>query len=623
MVLDWISGYKIPFHINPFQSSAPSERHLAPADLADLRREIFNLRELGAISECSPVPDQFLSRYFLVDKSNGGKRFILNVKSLNRFILTEHFKMEDLRTAVKLLSPGCFLAKIDLKNAYFLIPIAESDKKFLRFSFQNSIFEFNCLPFGLCSAPCVFTKVLKPVLASLRARGFLSCIYLNDILCICSSFDICERNVEESTRTLQNLGFIINSEKSSLHPEKSCQFLGFVLHSDPLRIELPEAKKHKIVSLIYQLSRKEVFSIRFFAKVIGLLVSICPAVTYGVFYTKRLERQKYLALRRNRDDFDASMQNNEVIRSDLQWWRLNIPRASNPIRQGSYVLEIFSDASTSGWGAFCRGRRTHGFWEDSERAEHINCLELRAAFLALQFFAGSLNNCEILLRLDNTTAIAYINKGGSTRFSHLNVLARNFWRWCEARKIWVVASYIPSRENVEADRESRRAETEIEWELSDQAFLQISEAWGAPTIDLFASRSNAKCRKFVSWHRDPVAWSIDAFTFSWTGLFFYAFPPFSLLLKTLNKILRDKATGIVVAPFWQAQPWFPLFSDMIVEGKVMVFDPDSNLLSSPSSLRHPLHKSLRLMAAVLSGVRPGAGTNQAQHQARESKTSGS
>lgn len=211
-----------------------------------------------------------------------------------------------------------------------------------------------------------------------------------------------------------------------------------------------------------------------------------------------------------------------------------------------------------------------------------------------------MHDCEVLLRIDNTTAIAYINKMGGTRFPHLNNLARNLWQWCEAKNIWVYASYIPSKEN-KADKESRRACTEIDWELSDQAFRKIVSIFGIPEIDLFASRSNSKCKTYVSWHRDPDAKFIDAFTIDWSKHYFYAFPPFALILRAINKIIKDNARGIMVVPDWPSQPWYPLFKRMIEKDNVIYFKPNPNLLLSPFRERHPLHNSLTLIAAVLCG----------------------
>ncbi|XP_023316550.1 uncharacterized protein LOC106658044 [Trichogramma pretiosum] len=130
---------------------------------------------------------------------------------------------------------------------------------------------------------------------------------------------------------------------------------------------------------------------------------------------------------------------------------------------------------------------------------------------------------------------------GGTQFKHLNQIAREIWQWCEARNIIIIASYISSKNNVEADEESRKSKTEIEYELADWAFLKIVKIFGAPQIDLFASRLNHKCNRYFSWGKDPDSEAIDAFTQPWNNIFFYAFPPFNLILKQQTTPIVEKA----------------------------------------------------------------------------------
>lgn len=130
-----------------------------------------------------------------------------------------------------------------------------------------------------------------------------------------------------------------------------------------------------------------------------------------------------------------------------------------------------------------------------------------------------------------TTAIAYINRMGSIQYPLLNGLTRTIWEWCQERNLFICASYIKSQHNIIADQESRKLEKETEWELSGQDFQRIVEFFGSPNIDLFASRNNTKCAKFVSWLPDPEACAIDAFTLDWSDTFFYAFPRFPLILS--------------------------------------------------------------------------------------------
>lgn len=504
--------------------------------------------------------------------------------------------MEDIRTAMKLITKDSYMVNLDLKDAYFLVPIYKDHTKYLRFCFEGTLYEYLVLPFGLCSGPHAFTKLMKPVSSYLRSQGYKSVFYLDDSCYFGDSYEDCLENLNATIECLTNLGFVINFKKSNIVPSKACSFLGFILNTDDMTLQLPDKKKIDILLRTNEMLNTANIPVCDFARYLGTLTAACPAIAYGWVYTKSLERAKYLTLLQN-DDYDQKMNIPSNIRDDLLWWKRSILSANNPIRQNNFDLEIYTDASSIGWGAACEGEKIGGSWNIEERAHHINYLELLAAFFGLKSFANSRNQCHILLRIDNTTAIAYINRMGGVQYPHLNDIARKIWLWCEKRKIFLFASYIRSTENIDADFESRNIDTE--WELHTNAFRFIIQKFGKPEIDLFASRLNAKCRKYISWKRDPNAYNVDAFTVKW-DMFFYAFPPFSLILKVLQKIISDQATGIVVVPNWPSQPWYPLFKSLAVNEQ-QIFPPDRYLLSSNFREIHPLHRRLSLVVSVLSG----------------------
>ncbi|XP_046605016.1 uncharacterized protein LOC124297748 [Neodiprion virginianus] len=536
----------------------PIEPARSPSEKQETLKLIDDLLKKGAIAKCNPAKNQFISNIFLRPKPDGSKRLIINLKELNTFVITEHFKMEDRKTALRLISPQCFMATLDLKDAYYLIPLAKTHRKYIRFQLDQQYFEFTCLPFGLSVAPLVFTKIMKPVISHLRKRGYLSVIYLDDFLLFGDTYTTCQDNVRETCKLLKKLGFIINENKSQITPSQRCKFLGFYFDSVRWTVELTKEKKESIKEKSAQLKIRDSVKIREFAQFLGTLVSACFAVNYGWGHTKAFERAKYLTLRSNGGKYEGYMKVPETLSPDLTWWESKIESSINPIRDSNFTLEIFSDASLSGWGVFCKGERSHGHWNENERLSHIIYLELLAAFFGLKCFAKNLENRQILLRIDNTTAISYINREGGIQYPHLNKVTRDIWDWCENKNIWVFASYISSKMNVEADVESRRLEPETEFELKNTTFRTIVEKFGMPEIDLFASRKNAKCKKYISWRRDPGSVAVDAFTVPWNQ-YFYAFPPFSLILRTLQKIECEEAQGIVVVPEWPAQPWYPKF----------------------------------------------------------------
>ena len=599
-ILNWLDGYKIPFLSSPFQGRVPKSPPLSNTEAEHMENSVCELLKMGAIEKCQHSPGEFLSPIFLVPKPNGKFRFILNLKHLNEFILAPHFKMEDTRSVIQLIRPNCFFASLDLQDAYYMLPVHRDHRQYLRFEWKTTLYEFTCLVFGLNVAPYVFTKLMKPVVSHLRDLGFLLVIYIDDLLFMANSYEECANAIKVACQVLQRLGFLVNYQKSSIIPDTSIEYLGLVFDSVRFAISISEVKQNKILKMLNAFAVDRSYSIRSVAQLIGTLISIRYAVPYGLLYTRALERTKILALEGS-NNYDAQVKLSDSIRVDIEWWIRHVPNCSSYIKVDKFERTIFTDASLTGWGASYNNVSTSGWWLPDESKNNINYLELLAVFYALKCFASSLSHSQILLRIDNTTAISYINKMGGVRYPHLGNLAKVIWTWCETRNIWLFATYIPSKENTVADRESRTLECHTEWQLNHLCFEKIVLAFGHPNIDLFASRHNTHCKVFMSWRPDPDAISIDAFTEDWSKWFFYAFPPFSLILRVIRKIITDNARGILVVPNWPSQSWFPLFKTLWTSSPIF-FDPAPNLLLSPfRNQKHPLHRSLSLVAVSLSG----------------------
>ena len=188
----------------------------------------------------------------------------------------------------------------------------------------------------------------------------------------------------------------------------------------------------------------------------------------------------------------------------------NLRNCQNVINRKLPSLEVFSDASSSGWGAAHLDKSTGGNWTHVESNLHINVLELKAAFYALQIYCNNLENTTVLFKIDNTSTVAWINKqtGPNEMIFELVKKIRDF---CIVRNIWVQACYIKSKNNIVADFESRKIRDNLEWSLKPENFNKIVTVWQRPIVDLFASTANNKCKKFCSLNPDPNATGVAAF----------------------------------------------------------------------------------------------------------------
>lgn len=213
-VLCAVRGYRIPFSFTPPPRVCIKEPCFSRTEEKACDIEIARLLSKGAVVVISSSEDQFLSPFFPIKKSSGGMRFILNLRELNRFLDPQHFQLEDWRTVIHIMTPGSWMSKLDLEDAYLLLPITREDRRFLRFKWRSIIYEFTALPFGLSTALYVFTKIIRPVIVQLRNEGLLSVVYLDDFLLFGSSKEDCLGNLNASLSLLISLGFLVNFAKS-------------------------------------------------------------------------------------------------------------------------------------------------------------------------------------------------------------------------------------------------------------------------------------------------------------------------------------------------------------------------------------------------------------------------
>ena len=186
-------------------------------------------------------------------------------------------------------------------------------------------------------------------------------------------------------------------------------------------------------------------------------------------------------------------------------------------------------------GSLSPEHSTGGPWSPLEKEWHINCLELLAATLALKTFVKHKTGISVLMKIDNTTAVAYINNQGGAVSKELISLTRDLWMWCLERNIHIQAQYLPGVMNQTADRESRSMKDRSDWSLDDSTFQRINRLYGPLEVDLFASRLTNQCHRYFSWRADPIADATDAFLQDWRTIKGFANSPWNLIPRVLMK----------------------------------------------------------------------------------------
>lgn len=581
-ILSSIRGISIPFEFIPYQDRVPFPYKLSPDELTSLNFELNIFLEKGVIEPALEEEGQWISNLFLRPKNNGRNRVILDLTELNKCVKYEKFKMSNLITAIELMSPHCYMASIDLSDAYYSLPILEKFRKYFRFYWKGVLYQFVGMPNGLACAPRMFTKIMVPIFSHLREKDVICFNYLDDSFIMDYDKDACKTGAFLLAATLQNLGFFVHPDKSVFEPNTTLEFLGFNLDSNNMIVSLTDDKLDRFRNFAQWLLKRKSPKIRDCAKMIGIMTAYSAGVDYGAAHIKNLEKIKNIALAKNQGNFEARMRLNIPAKGNIFWWLDNINN-TRKIRYDSQCQVLYTDASTKGWGATCDDLETGGRWDVEEKEDHINVLELKAIYFGLKCLWDG--HSEIIkVYTDNTTALAYVNKKGGVRSDQCNEVAQDIWAWCENNELMIAATHIPGVENIAADFRSRNFSDGLEWELKNKHYKRICKIFGNPDVDLFATRLNKKCEHFVSWLPDPEALDYDAFSFAWTDdKLYYAFPPFNLVRRCLQKVIherqmrRRRANVILLAPLWPSQAYFPVLRKLAI--RTIEFRKDLNLIN--------------------------------------------
>ena len=217
-------------------------------------------------------------------------------------------------------------------------------------------------------------------------------------------------------------------------------------------------------------------------------------------------------------------------------------------------LRLYSDASRSGWGAHLLDQSVSGLWSDQETSLHINVLEMKALFLALQAFQDTVANQRVTAMCDNSTVVAYVSKAGEDSL-RLPLRVDRGTSPLDGSPQRTPGSEIPPG-TIERPCGSPQV-LAVEWSLLPQVAKKIIRTWGSPTIDLFTTHLNAKLPLYCSLIPDPQAVFEDAFRHPWNNLDVYEFPPFHLVERVVARVRETPNLSMtLIAPMWPEKAWF-------------------------------------------------------------------
>ena len=392
---------------------------------------------------------------------------------------------------------------------------------------------------------------LKRSLHGLTPTGFVLSGTWTTVLT--SSEAVSKRNVQDLLWLCHSLGIVINEEKSDLVPSQTANYLGMTINTGATTIYPALVRVEKFLSVAERFHALFSPPAQLWQVLWGHLASLERLVPHSRLRMRSLQWHLKTQWSLDLDLPSLPVPLSWEVREDLSWWMVR-DHLLKGVRFGTppVDLQLYLDASRSGWGAHLLDCFVSGVWSEEEKLLRINLLEMKAMFLALQSYREMVTSRRVTAMCDNSKVVVYINKQGGTMSQSFCSLASHLRRWMESLDVHLNARYLPGQSNVLADLLGLRDQViGTEWSLHPQVARALLRAWSSSSLDLFATRLNAKLPLYCSLVLDPQAVFEDVFRHPWDNLDVYTFPPFPLVGRVVARVGETANLSMtLVTPLW-------------------------------------------------------------------------
>jgi len=485
-------GFRVPWASRP--PPAKSKGYAMPCD-RQLWSETEVVRWVAAgyatmLSPAAGAGAPWVSPTFEVYGSK--PRLVIDLRLINLHIRRRIFQFRKLPSFLSRLLPGDHLVSWDVSDAFYHVRLRPADRKYFRFVVAGVVYEPQVLTFGVWLSPWVWTKLMRPVVAALRLRGFKINAYVDD-------FAANGRGSRPSTRATATAGRVkimplFEQLGIQVHPAKRVPVgttclppLGYLVDTARRLVLLPPpqlAVKVESTFILAKLvggarallSASRLCSRRVSSKALerfsGMAMSCQLAVSSACFFLRRLYDCQCLTGPMSRLSHGAV--------SDLKWFtRVNTEPGVGRALWPKTLGELTTDASPYGWG----GHWHHllpaaGFSTVAQRDLHINVKEVAAVRFCLLAFGAQLLGEEDLLRLrvDSRVAMHVVNGFSSRSPARMDEL-RKLHAVAQRYRVTHRASWWPSVAKVWADALSRQSDRH-DWRIADRIFSALQQQYG-------------------------------------------------------------------------------------------------------------------------------------------------
>ena len=547
-------GYRVPFTDSPpplarTPVSFPTYRAGSPRGQA-LRQEVEAMLAKGALEIARDPGPGFYSRLFLVEKATGGWRPVIDLSHLNDFVQLTSFKMETVASVLLSVREGDFLASLDLKDAYFQIPIHGSSRKLLRFMSEGTVYQFKALCFGLPTAPQVFTRVFAAVSAWAHSRGIRLLRYLDDWLVLSSSEKKAKQSIRELLSLCHTLGIVINEKKSDLVPSQAAKYLGMTIDTGAGKVFPSLARVEKFLSVAERFCSMQSPPAQLWQVVLGHLALLERLVPHGRLRMRSLQWHLKTQWSSESDPPSLPVALPEEARRDLSWWMVK-----DHLLTGGSIRDTCAGSSPVFGRVFVgvgcsppRSKRVRGVVRPGEVAAHQSSrnegpvsgssgISRRCQRSPCDRDVRQLHGCGVRQQTGGHgfPGPVFVDQLPSE-------MDGEFPR--------------PSRCEVSARREQRPGRCSQPSRASCGDRVVSPPSGGESTSSCVGQSVNRPVCDLPQCEAAPVLLA-DAFRHPWDDLDLYSFPPFALVGRVIARVQQSSRVAMtLVAPLWPEKEWF-------------------------------------------------------------------
>ena len=381
-ILNIVQGYRLQFHTQPTQTVKPVGT-VSKKNISILNAEISKLLLKGTIRSVNFTNAAFYSRVFLVPKKGGDLRPVIDSSALNQFVINQYFQMENISCRKQILNQNDFMVKLDLKDAYLTVGVHEQSQHYLRFIWQGQPYQFQALHRSkgvhqtskTCHNIPSDTQYSSHLFGRYSHSGFR---YKNMKRTNRSGFrSFAKPGVYDKLREICTDSFARHGVSRTSSRLQNYDVLPTVTQGDKNNrtMQCPASKQNRLAA-----RARPVIGVSRVNTASSMAGSASLQTSSLLSDTTASPEKRFL--RRPRM---SPITSKEVT---MKWWISNIHQVNGWQSNTPSILRADHNVRRIKAGLRCctRSSDNTGSWSSQGRSLHINILELKAAFLAIQSF---------------------------------------------------------------------------------------------------------------------------------------------------------------------------------------------------------------------------------------------